>query len=184
MSSIGTGAVQANAYIQNVAGSFVPQPNANVGDAVSGSTLPAEAGWGQSGSTSATNPIFSAVRIANIIKTSPLITTVAATTIWTPSASRRFRLMGYRITLSANAAQAVAGIVTLTFNDNVTAIGLSEDIFVPSAAGTTIGLFSTPWTMLGNGYLSTTQANTLNVTLNTAITTGGARVICIGTEEF
>jgi hypothetical protein len=109
------------------------------------------------------NSRFDRVRAANVFKTVALGSGTAETTIWTPAASTRFRLMGLVLTASA--------ITTLTFKDNT--------------GGTTIFVvrlgIDVPITInLGNGIPSAAINNVLTVTRGTAATLDGT---VWGTEE-
>lgn len=106
--------------------------------------------------------------------------------IWTPTSGKKFRLMGYSIEVTGDAARAVAGRVDLTFRDGAggSVIGPIHSLFVPTLTGTTMGLgFSTGWVDLGNGYLSSAANNVLELLLSAALTSGAARIVVAGTEE-
>jgi hypothetical protein len=89
----------------------------------------------------------------------------AETTIWTPGASKKFRLMGGVLTASAQ--------TVLTFKDN---IGGTTILIVELAANTPFNLGS----VLGNGILSVAANNVLTVTRGTSAALNGT--LC-GTEE-
>lgn len=113
------------------------------------------------------------------------ITSAGSTIVWTPSSSSlRFRLMGYSLQLTGNATISVAGVNTLTFLDNVTSIGHAADLFIPALSVALLG-GSPPliYTFPGNGYLSSTLNNKLNVSLSAALLTGSIRINVVGTEE-
>lgn len=105
------------------------------------------------------------------------------TAVWTPTSGKKFRLMGYIIYVTNDASLASAGDIDITFQDATTGLGFGFSLFVPSAAGTTIGQNDSKWISLGNGYLSGTANNVLNVNLSTALATGKVRITAIGTEE-
>ena len=106
------------------------------------------------------------------------------TAVWTPGSSKKFRLMRYRVEVTANAAQATGGVITLQFQDNTTALALSHSVFVPATAGATMsGSYISGWIDLGNGILSSTANNVLNINLSAALTSGTVAVIACGTEE-
>jgi hypothetical protein len=88
----------------------------------------------------------------------------AETTIWTPTAGKKFRLMGFILTCGAAS--------TLTFKDNTA----GTTIF--AARGTTDQPISVP--NLGNGILSAAANNVLTVTRGTSCTLDG---VVWGTEE-
>ncbi len=139
------------------------------------------------GSISVTQQIFNGatwdrLRTPNTFK-SVAFTSVAATNIWTPAAGKKFRLMRYKIKITANALQAVAGVITVQFNDSASAMAITEDFFVPTVAGAVLAEDDTPWIDLSNGILSTVANNILTMTLNTALTGGNFKILVAGTEE-
>jgi|SRR5579864_1562919 len=105
------------------------------------------------------------------------------TIVWTPAVGKRFRLMRYSITVTANASLAVAGLEEITLNDAGAAIGLAESVALPNAAGAGVALLDTGWRDIGNGYVSTAINQSLQVNLGTALATGEVRVNVAGTEE-
>jgi hypothetical protein len=111
-----------------------------------------------------TGTTFESVRNPNVFKTVSLASATAETTIWTPAASKKFRLMGFILTCGVAS--------TLTFKDNT--------------GGTTIfiarGGVDVPITPngMGNGILSAAVNNVLTVTRGTACTLDG---VVWGTEE-
>jgi len=110
------------------------------------------------------------------------------TALWTPTSGKKFRLMRFNLQLAANATIAASGIVTVTFQDNTTGIPVSHDFYVGQTAltGATV-LFTageqTGWIDLGNGILSSTINNVLNVNLSVTLASGNVRVTAAGTEE-
>jgi hypothetical protein len=106
------------------------------------------------------------------------------TAVWTPGASKKFRLMRYKIDVSQDAAQSSGGVITIGLQDNTTDVGLSQSVFVPGAAATTMGPgWTSGWIDLGNGRISSTINQLLNVNLSAALTSGTVRVVAIGCEE-
>lgn len=105
------------------------------------------------------------------------------TALWTPAASKKFRLMRYRIMLTGDATLAVAGILTVTLRDATTGLAFTHAFYVPSAAANVFGGVQIDWIDLGNGYLSAAANNVLNINLSVALATGSIRVVAIGTEE-
>lgn len=129
----------------------------NMTDAAAGGTLLPSAQVVYGGTS------FQRLRTPAVFKTVDLTAATAETTIWTPAASRKFRLMGFLLTAGAAS--------TLTFKDNT--------------AGTTIavarGATDTPISVdLGNGILSAAANNVLTVTRGTSATLSG---VVFGTEE-
>jgi hypothetical protein len=107
------------------------------------------------------------LRTPNIWKTIAAVAVTAGTpqTVWTPAAGKKFRLMGFAVSLT------VAGSVI--FDDN--AVG-TEIIRTPLlAAGT--GIASPP---MGNGFLSAAANNVLQVNVSA---TGSVSGFVYGTEE-
>lgn len=125
---------------------------------------------------------FDALRTPTKLKT---VTATAAgnTALWTPAAGKKFRLMRLIVMVTANASFAVAGLEEVTLQDSATDVGFGVSFFVPGAAGALVGEQNSGWLDLGNGFLSSTANNVLNVNLGTALATGEIRVFAVGTEE-
>lgn len=123
---------------------------------------------------------FDRVRIANVFH-SVIATAAGSTAVWTPTAGKRFRLMGY--TISVAGTLAATGVQTIKLEDSATVIKnhLANVIETPSASisggDTQIGVD------LGQGELSATVNNVLNINLSTAMATGGVAINVWGTEE-
>lgn len=108
---------------------------------------------------------------------------LAPVALWTPTAGKRFRLMGYRFALSGNATAAAAATYSAQMFDAATALPFSLLSDVPAAiVGAVVGE-ETGAVQLGNGYLSAAINNVLNVTPTVALTNGVCRVWAWGTEE-
>lgn len=106
------------------------------------------------------------------------------TALWTPTTGKKFRLMRYRLEITANAAWATGGVITTAFQDATTDMGLQHSVFIPATAGTVMGAdYNTGWVDLGNGRLSSAINQVLNVNLSAALTSGTCRVVVAGTEE-
>lgn len=109
-----------------------------------------------------------------------------AQVVWTPAATKRFRLMRFIIGLTSDAAFAVAAGVPIILADAGTGsiIPNAPRFFIPGAAGALVGEQNSGWIDLGNGYLSAIvgASLTVNIGLN-ALTGGTAWVITAGTEE-
>lgn len=139
--------------------------------------------------------VWSALRVATApdswdgLRTPNVYRTVSAaasgdTAIWTPASGKKFRLMRYMLSVTANAARATAGVITVALRDSTTAINLTHSIFVPGAAATTLGAVDdSNWIDLGNGILSAAANNVLNINLSSGLTAGNFRIIVCGTEE-
>lgn len=124
-----------------------------------------------------------AQRTPNVFKTATA-TAAGNTSVWTPAAGKKFRLMGFTIEVTETATQAAAGVNDLTLQDSGAAIGLGFSPWIPAAALTAqqAGYLSGQ-VQLGNGYLSAAANNVLQINLSTALTAGKVRVNAWGTEE-
>lgn len=107
------------------------------------------------------------------------------TAVWTPTSGKKFRLMRYKIDVPANAAISGGGVVVdITFQDSSTDMNQGTSLFIPTTAVTTsVGGFTTGWIDLGNGILSASANNVLNINLSSTLTTSKVRVQVCGTEE-
>lgn len=107
------------------------------------------------------------------------------TTIWTPAAGKKFRLMAYSIELTGDATLAAAGLDEITLTDSGVAIGQGVSARIPAASAGVLGNvpLSGGMRQLGNGYLSAAANNVLQVNLSVALSAGEVRVNAIGTEE-
>lgn len=122
------------------------------------------------------------------LRTPVIFKTVTATasgntTLWTPTSGKKFRLQRYRIEVSNGAAQSSGGDIDVTFQDATTDMNLGHTLYVPAAAATVVGAFSSGWIDLGNGVLSGAINRVLSVNLSAALTAGKLRVMVAGTEE-
>ena len=120
-----------------------------------------------------------------VIFHSAVVTASGNTAVWTPTSGKKFRLMRFMLVLTAEAKQATTGDLTVKFQDDTTDIGIGLPVYVPSAAiAAPIGeAWNSGWIDLGNGYLSTTANNVLNVNLSAALTGGEFGIMVAGTEE-
>jgi hypothetical protein len=135
------------------------------------------AGLLRSGST------YDSPRTANVFNTISA-TASGNSAIWTPATGKKFRLMGYLIEVTGNAAQAAGGHITMQLRDGAAgATGLQHNANIPAVAGTGVVGYSTGWVGLGNGYLSTAAGNVLNLNLSANLTGGVVRVVVAGTED-
>jgi len=121
---------------------------------------------------------FDRVRVANVFKT-VLATALGLTTVWTPTAGKSFRLMGY--TISVAGTLAATGVELIKLVDNVVGNLISQHqatVTITTPTGDTqIGA------SLNNGFLSAAANNVLKVNLSAAMLTGGVVVNVWGTEE-
>ena len=128
-------------------------------------------------------PGFERARTAVIYKRFSGITATGQTAIWTPAAGKRFRLMGFFISLTQNAIAAAAAVDTVFLQDSSTDTGIGVQWFIPTAAGTVDKM---PWLVgdiPGNGFLSATANNVLNFNNGVALTAGSFFGHVYGTEE-
>jgi len=115
------------------------------------------------------------IRVANIFH-SAVATAIGATAVWTPAVGKKFRLMGYTISVSGTLAAAGTQVLQLL---DAAAIIKRHNATVQSVitGDTQIGAD------LGNGQLSAAANNVLNINLGTAMATGSVAVNVWGTEE-
>lgn len=120
---------------------------------------------------------FDRTRTPNVFKT-VAVTASGNTTIWTPAAGKKFRLMGGTISASGTAAALVADLLKL--QDGAGGTNIIQ--FMIAINTTVTGDTQIPFT-LGNGYLSGAINTVLNANLATALTGGNIIVNVYGTEE-
>lgn len=126
---------------------------------------------------------FDRLRTPNIFRTATA-TTSGNTTLWTPTAGKKFRLMRYKVIVTNDAAQSAAGNISIDLRDASTSMNQTFDVFIPATAATTMGGgWQSGWIDLGNGILSAAADNVLNINLNAALTSGKVRVLVAGTQE-
>lgn len=126
---------------------------------------------------------FDTLRMPAIFKTATA-TASGDTALWTPTSGKKFRLMRYTIQMTGDAATAGGADIDIVLRDSTTATAATFSVFVPAVAATTFGnTASSGWVDLGNGILSATTNNVLNINLSAALTSGKVRVIATGTEE-
>lgn len=127
---------------------------------------------------------FDRVRYPKIFKT-VVATTSGNTALWTPAAGKKFRLMRYLVSVPYNAASAAPGNLLVDLLDAAASIAQTHTLFIPATGQTTGGppIYHSGWIDLGNGILSATANNVLNINLNAAFAAGVVRVLCCGTEE-
>lgn len=106
--------------------------------------------------------------------------------LWTPAAGKRFRLMGYAISVGQNASAASGGAnFAIAFNDQAASIGIVPAFYLPPTAVTTVPgqCPAIVVNLAGNGYLSAAVNNVLNIVPNATLSTGLLSVMVWGTEE-
>lgn len=105
--------------------------------------------------------------------------------VWTPTTGKKFRLLGYHLACTQNAARSGTGQVIVKFQDGTNDINIQHSVFVPTTAATTMdGGWTTGWVDLGGlGVLSTAANNVLSINLSIALTAGVFTGYVVGTEE-
>lgn len=106
-----------------------------------------------------------------------------STALWTPAAGKKFRLMGYRICVTALAKAAAAADLVINLLDAAAGIGQSTPVTIPVAAAGNGLIMDSGWIDLGNGILSALANNVLNLNLSFALTGGLVNITACGTEE-
>ena len=119
-------------------------------------------------------------RGANVFKTATQAA-VGPTSVWTPAAGKKFRLMGYQISVAGTLA--ATGVETITLSDGATAIRNHIAALIQTPAAGTAPYGAVFESDLGQGYLSAAANNHLNLTLGTALATGNVSINLWGTEE-
>jgi len=121
---------------------------------------------------------FDRIRVANVFK-SVLATAAGNTIVWTPVAGKKFRLMGYTLSVAGTLAATGVELMKLTDAAGGTVIAQHQaTLTITTPTGDTqIGAD------LGQGFLSGAINRVLNVNLSAAITGGGVAVNAWGTEE-
>lgn len=122
------------------------------------------------------------IRVPSIVK-SGIFSAGGNNALWTPTTGLKFRLMRYKLNVSTLASHATGTDIVFQFNDGNTNSGIVEACYVPATSSPVFGSWSTGWVDLGNGYLSSTVNNVLNLNLNTPFVNGQVRVVCCGMEE-
>jgi len=117
------------------------------------------------------------IRVANVFK-NVVATAAGNTAVWTPTSGKKFRLMGY--TISVSGIMAATGVQALQFRDGATTV---IDRRAATVTATTPTGDSQLAADFGQGQLSALANNVLNVNLGTAMTGGGVYVNAWGTEE-
>ena len=113
---------------------------------------------------------------------------LGTTALWTPTSGKKFRLMKLQVQLTSNATIASAAVLTVSLLDGAADVGITHDFYVGQTALTAAtALFISGedgnWVDLGNGILSATINNVLNVNLSVALASGKIRITACGIEE-
>jgi len=118
-------------------------------------------------------------RTPTIFANASAITGAGDNIVWNPAAGKRFRLMGFTVIVSKEAA--CAGAFYISVKDQGTAF---YRLTVSTAALVAIGQpIQFTYNFPGNGYLSTAEDNNLILDLNGALTAGSVSINYWGCEE-
>lgn len=107
----------------------------------------------------------------------------ASVTLWTPDASTAFRLLGWDISITANAAQTTAGTILVTLLDGGVSTGISFEVAVPAVSAATAGAILVSRLKLNGGYKSKGLGNVLTASLSAALIAGSFNFTVFGIEE-
>jgi hypothetical protein len=114
-------------------------------------------------------------RTPTVFKTLDLTAAAGSTAVWTPSANKRFRVLGGVVNVP-NTSTSAAGLISRLLDG---ATNFANIV----AIGTTTAGISYTLSFGENGYLSTAVGNVLNVNNTAAYTAGGIVLSVWGTEE-
>jgi hypothetical protein len=120
-----------------------------------------------------------ALRTPTLFKTTALITAAGDTVVWSATAAKKHRIMGYNIELAAGTT-AVAGSV-LTLVDDATTISTHPICGAALAASPNVVLANVVYP--GNGYLQAAVNKDIKINLSTVLAVGGVSINIYGTEE-
>jgi hypothetical protein len=98
-----------------------------------------------------------------------------STALWTPTAGKRFRLMGGTIIVPSTSTSAANVVSSL--------LDSATGFMNVAAIGTTTGGIAYNLSLPANGYLSSAVGNVLNLNNSAAYTAGGITISVWGTEE-
>ena len=127
--------------------------------------------------------VFTPLRTPEVFKTATA-TASGDTALWTPAGGKKFRIMRYMITITADAATSGGAEIDIVLRDATTATAAALSVYVPAVGATTFGnTVSSGWVDWGNGFLSAAANNVLNTNLSAALSAGKVRVVVCGTEE-
>lgn len=107
-------------------------------------------------------------------------------TIWTPAAGKRFRVLGFDMTITPDATLAAAGVVSFIIQDSVGAFLYRSQVWLPNAAAPLVGSNNIkigPWYPGGNGALGSSPGTTVQIVIGTALTAGTVCANVWGCEE-
>ena len=119
---------------------------------------------------------FQTIRTPTVFK--PVQVSAAGNTaVWTPASGKKFRLMGFVISVAASLAAAGEEVIELL--DSATEIAVFSVPLQSTIAQTNPIIVH----LNGDGYLSAAANNVLNVNLGTVLASGHVSVFAYGTEE-
>lgn len=104
------------------------------------------------------------------------------TTLFTPPTGQAFRLMGWEITVTANATLSAAGTVVIELADGASGTIWNTTVSL-GTTGSGLGVVTVSRIELNGGYISQVAENELIVNLSTALSTGAFNVTCYGLTE-
>lgn len=124
------------------------------------------------------------IRVSNVVKTVSA-TSSGSTALWTPTSGKKFRIMRFNMGVTSNANLSAGAVVTISLFDANTPTAAIQSVWIPTTSVATGAppLLTTGWIDLGNGILSATADNVLNVSLSATLAAGAVRIIVCGTEE-
>lgn len=135
------------------------------------------------GTASATKQGFNYARTSTVFKQVSTAAT-GSTALWTPGAGNKFRVLGYRIQVTALATAAAGADLKISLLDAAADLGLSSFVTIPVAAGTTGLLYDSGWIDVGYyGLPSAAINNVLNLNLSFALTGGQVNCCVSGNED-
>lgn len=157
--------------LNNTQAAYIANPMLKYGGAFSGAANAALAGW-------------SRARMPTVFKQVSSAAT-GSTAIWTPGTGNKFRLLGYRIQVTALAKAAAAADLVIKLLDSALDLGQAVMCTIQTTASASGGVFlDTGWVSLGEfGILSAAVNQVLNLNLSFALTGGLVNVTTQGTEE-
>ena len=103
---------------------------------------------------------------------------------WEPDPGTRFRLLRYRLMVTANAAMTPAGLLTISLRDDTQPLEQTHSVFVPATtAASGQPLYDSGWVDLGDGRLSAATNRKLNLNLSQKLDDGVVSLAIAGTED-
>jgi hypothetical protein len=122
---------------------------------------------------------YEAIRTPGFFRTAVAAAAPATTDLWAPTAGKKFRLLGGVISMAGTIAAAAARTLQL-IEETAGTIIVEVHLSIPVTGGSV----SVPFSISGNGYLSSTVTKKLQiVTAGGTYVTGTDAVSVWGTEE-